>query len=178
MASGPIQTQPAGLLGFLQLKNLGKNPAVLPDSLSCVLEMREWFFETNAVEETVASLNLITNGAAGNRNLFTVPQGEIWAIIDAVLTVNTAAGQTMAVQMQYRLANGRAFPMGGVLNQAAATSPGRLWGLGQGTDGASFERIRFVPPGGTVGVLVLPATVFNAADLAGFMSLKVVKLRM
>jgi len=41
--SGPIQTLPAGLLSGLQLKNMGRNPRELPDTLQSVMDLFQFY---------------------------------------------------------------------------------------------------------------------------------------
>lgn len=80
MPSHPIQTQPIGLLGFLQLKNSGQNPSILPDEVQCVLELRDWYFEGDVrIRGGLAAA--VASGTLGLVLTATqVPQGEQWAI--------------------------------------------------------------------------------------------------
>lgn len=45
--SGPIQLQPRGLLAFLQLKNQGRNPANLVDSIQPTFDILDWYQQAN-----------------------------------------------------------------------------------------------------------------------------------
>lgn len=52
--SRPIQVYPPGLLGFLQLKNIGRNPEELPNVLQPTLDLFDWIMKARA-EDIVPS---------------------------------------------------------------------------------------------------------------------------
>jgi len=68
-SSGPIQVQPNGLLGFLQLKNRGANPSQLEDGVQPIIDLGEWYRQTNI--ETIT--NRTTGNLARGLNAATVP---------------------------------------------------------------------------------------------------------
>jgi len=99
--SKPIQTLPCGLLGFLQLKNLGQNPSILPDTIQSTLDLREWLLETNAENPLTPSSVIVTSGVVG-LVLFTtlpliVPDREWWFVENYTLTMGVVpAGDEIA----------------------------------------------------------------------------------
>lgn len=142
MSSRPIQTQCGGLLGFLQLKNMGKNPAELPDTLQSVLDLREWFFETNAELEDQSTIAVSGTTAF---TALTVPAQQIHAVLDL------SAFGTMAVGNSMR---------GAFYMQAPGRNPLLISPLVSFVAGeqAQFslprDRIAMVPPGWEIGLSV------------------------
>lgn len=96
--SGPIQTIPQGLLGLLQLKELGKNPGVLVDSVAPNLDLFQLYAQRNMVSEgslfgsSIASAALV-NGNHGFQTLTSsvttcqVPNNEMWYVYEWSLDV-------------------------------------------------------------------------------------------
>lgn len=91
----PIQTIAGGLLGFFQLKNNGLNPVEMPEVLQPVLELREWYWETN---HEFAN-NVVTDPTAGGTTQLsmgiTVPPGENWALLDYSVACSLGANQVI-----------------------------------------------------------------------------------
>lgn len=92
--SGPIQVTPSGLLGFFNLKNSGRNPGVLLDSVGPSIEMRDWYFASQldsltdtvsvtAAQATFAFVNLV------------VPPTEAWWVESATLIADVTVAQTL-----------------------------------------------------------------------------------
>lgn len=54
--SGPIQTFAPGFLELLQLKNRGRNPAVLLDSVQPTIDMLQFYLQAQITSESVTSL--------------------------------------------------------------------------------------------------------------------------
>lgn len=108
MPSGPLNVQPKGLLGFLQLKNSGVNPAALADGLAAVVDLTDWFLQTNSLDFTCARSGLTTgsdgqvawgastvNGVSGTAIL--VPQDEWWYLHHYTAFANLVAGDTLSI---------------------------------------------------------------------------------
>lgn len=96
----PIQVWPRGLLGFLQLKNLGQNPAVMDDRLSMGLDLSQWYLETNAddLQRYTAAFATGSNGYASftTPGPLQVPAGEWWLVNNYTIRANTLlAGETV-----------------------------------------------------------------------------------
>lgn len=106
MDSGPIQVIPPGLLGFLQIKNNGQNPSLLPDSIQPVMDLQRWLF--NGRLEVATGTNLVPSaGAPADITLFTIPERE-WFWIENVTcsVVALAAGDDLAANISYVVSPG------------------------------------------------------------------------
>lgn len=98
MISGPIQVYPPGLLGFLQIKNRGENPSLLPDTIQSVMDLTEWMFQARAedYQPDIAHQRTLTTNQNSLRaftpNDITVPKGEWWWVhsFSIVAPVSTA----------------------------------------------------------------------------------------
>lgn len=86
----PIQTIPQGLLGFLQLKNAGKNPSELNSLLQSTMDLRDWLWQTAPTEAVAGTAAAI--GASGFTSYITIPQQEWWVVYEVTATIN----QTLA----------------------------------------------------------------------------------
>ena len=95
--SGPIQTTPRGLLGLLQLKNLGRNPDLLIGNVQPTVEMTPWWLSAIADVDPVihtaafATQSHLVNGPVVNLG----PKGgESWYVHEYTLEVLTGVGAT------------------------------------------------------------------------------------
>lgn len=85
---GPIQLIPPGLLGLLQLKQAGRNPSDLLETVQAVIEMRDWYFQSRTVDATTLiggnpSINITVPGNfAFTTNPALVPNGQWWYVTD------------------------------------------------------------------------------------------------
>lgn len=102
---GPIQIIPPGLMGLLQLKQEGRLPGTLSETVVPVIEMRDWYLTARRVDtvglfgaalQTAAALvtgnngvRQLTIGATGAPAQ--VPTGQIWFVEQFVIQANTAA---------------------------------------------------------------------------------------
>jgi hypothetical protein len=101
---GPIQIIPQGMMGLLQLKQLGKLPGDLSMVVEPSLEMRDWYMQARQLN-TIAlfgsiptTANFVTgaNGFAafqvGGAD-FTIPQGQCWYVeaMTTIVSTNVAA---------------------------------------------------------------------------------------
>lgn len=161
--NGPIQTIPSGLLGFLQLKNMGRNPSELVDALSPTLQMNDWYFMSRAEQLPVGSRN-VANGAVGilpwTTNPLIVPNEEAWWVIDYNVTVSIVTGETCGVHCGWRdptsfphLFGTPSFFLNG---PAALTYQPVAYGGGI-----------FLPPGSELGVYVAAATTAANIEASG-----------
>ena len=102
--SGPIQTIPQGLLGLLQLKQAGRNPDQLSETVAPTVDMLTLWLNRQNVD---LSINVI--GGASTRNQPTatpgefvfsvlpivVPPGQTWWITDYTVKATLAAAETL-----------------------------------------------------------------------------------
>lgn len=157
MASRPIQVQPFGLLGFLQVKNLGQNPQVMPDSISPVMEMREWYWETNSEVQTFSSITAVPSSqAVGQLVLMTVPDKEYWAILDTSFNVVTAAGQAISYQVIAYLSGNVPIPLTELVTVGASITAPPL-------PIPCRDRVFIAPPGCRFGLRISAITTAAAA---------------
>ena len=96
----PIQLIPRGLLGFLQLKNLGKNPSDFPSVLQPTLELFDWLTQSEQLS-TVGTDAAIA--AVGTNTYLSVPSGEAWWLHDVQASINLAAAATIVCSPSYNL---------------------------------------------------------------------------
>jgi len=99
MPSGPIQTQPGGLLGLLQLKNMGRNPDKLADQLQPVWDLQELYLQSQ-VENQTPDLSVTAPAAASGGFVAwatpaIVPAGEMWWVWNYSVLATTVAADTM-----------------------------------------------------------------------------------
>jgi len=91
--SGPLQVAPAGLLGFLQLKNAGSNPRELVDSVQPTFDLFRRYLETMANQWTTASGVAVIGNAAGGAvfspNAIVVPATEWWYVSSYGVSLST-----------------------------------------------------------------------------------------
>lgn len=94
-SSGPIQQIPQGLLGLLQLKNLGRNPVSLDDNVQPTFDMMPLWLLTSAEQDTLTHQRDIATGAGQvlgfATNPIVVPEGEVWWVHRYSLEVVLAA---------------------------------------------------------------------------------------
>jgi len=145
MDSAPIQTQPAGLLGFLQLKNMGQNPSVLPDRLQPILEMFEWYMQSSAEILQQAGSAFTT---AGVKVIHTVPAGEWWVVDDFQAVATIDVGGSLEAAPCYQTPG---FGLGHLIDEL------RTFAVAGGN--APFfmprdNRPLLLPPGSTLGLFV------------------------
>lgn len=159
--SGPIQTNPVGLLGFFQLKNMGKNPSEFMESLQPALEMRDWYLQTNSEIRSGVDAAI---AAAGTARYLEVPAGKMWAVHDVAISANLAAAATIRLQPTYAMG-----PTGSALSFHFPLNEKVNWD--QATDGTTLViradlagRLLLIPPGGCLGIRTFA---LSAATTAG-----------
>lgn len=91
-----INRNPLGLLGFLGVKNFGRNPQTLIESLSPTWDLSEMYF--NSAPEFAENTQLGV-AAVGLYVAHAPPQGEIWYVSDCSAYVQTGAGDTAVVNL-------------------------------------------------------------------------------
>lgn len=148
--SRPIQLIPRGLLGFFQVKNNGVNPTDLPDELQPILEMRDWYFQSQPEALPVGSIALAT-GANGfspfTANPLVVPSDEFWFVLDYSVQASLGAGDNASIKCGFRsptLPTAYAFSKAPFL--AASTGPNAFLE----SSASNF----WVPSGGELGFFV------------------------
>lgn len=88
---GPIQSAPAGLLGLLELKQLGENPQMMASLLQGTLELRDHYlagtrrFITGRVDPVAEGSGAFN--FAGTAQPIIVPKGKLWIVTDVSMKV-------------------------------------------------------------------------------------------
>lgn len=88
---GQLNRQPAGILGFLGIKNFGRSPDELATILAGTWDLSNWYL-ANAAQYTVAA-GTIT--ATGGLAVHTVPTGKVWSVMGWDCQIITGAGDTV-----------------------------------------------------------------------------------
>lgn len=165
----PIQQLPGGLLGFLQLKNAGRNPTEVNSLLQMTMDLRDWYLQTN-MESVVGTDAAIA--AVGSAFYLTVPDGEFWCVHDCVLSINLAAAATIVCAPCYRLGPAIAPSF------ARPLAPLRRWDQAvEGTtivQGAENYMPMFLPPGAGLGIRT---TALSVATTAGNVVARITRLK-
>lgn len=98
---GPIQVIPPGLMGLLQLKQEGRLPSQLAETVAPVLELRDWYLTARRVDDLALfpagqpQVGIATGGI-GLKTLLSggvaaaVPGNQIWYVEELTIQVNTA----------------------------------------------------------------------------------------
>lgn len=98
MSSGPIQTAPLGLLGLLNLKNLGRNPKSMEDDVQPVMDITSLYLQ-GQVEDlpdmTLARTALAGGGFSQWATPVLVPAGEAWYVHNYTVFCTMVAGDTV-----------------------------------------------------------------------------------
>lgn len=168
----PILTQPSGLVGFLQLKNSGRNPSTFPDSVQSVLELREWLWETNSETSIVSGAALIPLATvAGNLQFLQVPSTEVWALLDLNASFVTGVGQTLTYRFIFLdnpVPQGNAHGLSDYFSILASNLQHQMMPR-------SF-RIPLLRPGHSLGINIT-AIATAAADIGGTFRARIVRMR-
>lgn len=172
--SGPIQVIPPGLLGMLQLKNVGKLPDELLETLAPVLELRDWLLQANS---QVAGPYTTTwaNNQTGFANFVTptvlAPPDRVWWYVHqftvyASLPLGTDAAQYWP-SMSF-INTGSVLTVGRASTEGVVAGPNRFV--------YSFSDPFFAPPGCQLGALlgqVATATAIDASAVVRYTALPV-----
>lgn len=92
--AGPVQIFPAGLLGLLQLKTLGRNPTDMVENYQPSWDVLEWLLASQSIEHsTIGQISITASGfAAFSPNNLQVPEGEWWWLHDVSLFCTAVTG--------------------------------------------------------------------------------------
>lgn len=163
--SGPVQVIPAGLLGFFQLKSLGRNPADLAEAYQPIVEMRDWLFVTQSVDfgpgplAAVTVLGGVQGGQRFTANPIQTPSNEWWYVHNyTIRSAALVAGDTSNIAPLLFT------PITGVINTYLLTSNAGVALTGPNrTQGVSAQGF-WMPPLSELGFLIYENT--SAAGIA------------
>lgn len=161
-----INRQPQGLLGFLDIKNLGRNPSPLSDGLAATLPLTDWYLETAAEYLTEGNLEIAGPALGYNRwtqaaqNLV-VPQNQWWRVHEySCLTLfdigGGSAGCTdVSISLTYEMPM-PIFTGSGSTGQAIdlptiTSGPAQGFVVGAGKPAFTLAKPIWVPPGAIFG---------------------------
>lgn len=152
--SPSVQVLPPGLLGYLQLKNLGQNPRSLIDAYQPTIDLRDWLLQANyrTLDRTVLLPNN-TVGINGTTVPIIVPDTEWWFVHEAYLqTATLIATDTAAAGIGFTLPAAAPTFLGMLAQiRGPLTGPNkRLFSSNVPIAGGGI----FLPAGAQVGVLV------------------------
>jgi hypothetical protein len=153
---GPIQTIPRGLLGLLNLKNLGRLPDSLNSEVTPVIDLSRWWLTSEALFDVIThGVGLSTSGplSLNFSSSILVPDNQVWWIerYTVELSLPAAAGES-AQNVAPIIFLSQAAP---VRSQCLVETPITVTG-GTGTATGSMIGCGgfFAPPGSSLGVYV------------------------
>lgn len=162
---GPIQLIPPGLLGLLQLKQLGRLPDKLADTVAGVVELRDWYLTARRVDQTTlfGNATLVTAalgagntgfqafhvGAAGGP-VCIVPQNQLWWVEQLTIAASLVAADVIRVLPAVTSISGIGFGVAVDYNDVTTARARQL--------SCSIPRGFWAYPGDTFGVAVMDIT--------------------
>lgn len=135
---GPVQLIAPGLMGLLQLKQYGRNPAELSQVIDPVLELRDWFMQARA--QDIVSFaggqpltNSIATGSVGWKSFLVggatvqVPNNEWWWVTNITVVSNgpIVSGDSISFAPAWTTPNNAALYEFGVQDQNVADASSR-----------------------------------------------------
>lgn len=151
--SGPIQVIPAGFLGLLQLKNLGRLPDTLMGSVQPTVDMLEMWLRATLTAGLPSGTHALAGPAFAGYTPFTgvaiiVPDSEWWYVESfSVRTDTIGAGETiqgLAPAIQWNVGGGVKYATLGPLTALVT-------GTAAGTQAISTSKPFWAPPGAQLG---------------------------
>lgn len=97
----PIQLVPPGFLGLLQLKQMGKNPVEMLETVAPVFPLADWYLRSIEIQLNTTYTQLMAASAAGGYQAFTnpaaltVPEDEWWWVANYAARGGLVAGDTV-----------------------------------------------------------------------------------
>lgn len=140
LGAPPLQILPTGLLGLFGIKNGGKYPQQLLESLQPVIDIFHLYGQTNE-EHLLENLNAVAEGTQSTT--LVVPENQFWMLHDMTVFAFANATELIEFNCEYLLRGNADYAVGPyelIDNVAGATSLGKI---------ARMERSREVilPPG-------------------------------
>lgn len=161
---GPLQILPPGLLGALQLKNMGKNPGALSSLVQGTLELRDWLLQQNYEVLGATNAASVTDNFTGFQDGGTgarVPEGEWWYIHEYQVNILAlATGDVVHAAPAYQdntVAGGDTITVGPDVRLVPTATTASLT--------APAWRQFFVPPNALFGGWILESNVAAALNL-------------
>lgn len=160
----PISTIPQGLLGLLQLKELGQNPAILLNEVAPNLDLLQFYMQRLMQTELglFGATPQVAFAAAGNFPFAvsgvnaTVPQGEMWYVdqaCGAIAGATIAPAQTLIAGLAVSYANTASLITLTPREADVINARTRNWATGP------ILRPQFIGPGAIFQIMVYDSTV-------------------
>jgi hypothetical protein len=115
-----VNRQPTGLLGYFGIKNGGKNPQSLSETLLPQLDLLDWYLNTAPQFATT------TGTIAAGANVITVapPAGEAWHVTHYGVWADTGVGDTIGALfvVRFNYTNTITIPVTDSTNAVASTT--------------------------------------------------------
>jgi len=111
--SGPIQTIPQGLLGLLQLKQTGRNPSELTDTVQSIVDLMPLWLKRNSSDITSQSITRATNGTGfvSYTTPIIVPPGFTWFVENYTLSCVISAADSGSFVPALKSPNGLSYSL-------------------------------------------------------------------
>lgn len=147
---GPIQVAPSGLLGFLNIKDRGKNPAQLLDEVQGGIDLGEWWLQTNREQISGLQLTVVGGSALGFRSWagsgpLLVPQDQWWYVLNYSISCAGPVGAGDAIVSNpafiYPIAVPQAYGFPGAVEGQSSLNGSYLRAVGP----------CWIPPGSEIG---------------------------
>jgi len=155
--SGPIQTIPRGLLGLLNLKNVGRLPDVLHGTVQPTIDLTAWWMNALAELDTNIHSNVLSSMGHTMMNFavnpLVVPNNEVWWVNTYSVEVQLAAGAAELAEniAPLLLINTAGVPRWISLTDTSLTVRGDAAGVAGGVISA---RGFLAPPGSQLGFYI------------------------
>lgn len=161
-----INRSPTGLLSFFGIKNTGRNPSALADTLAPTLELVPWYLSQNSESMSFTGPVAAVGFSPG---FFNVPETETWAVIGCTVNSQAALGAGVVLTIG-----------GGWIRNPNLAIVAPLTTLGTRSTTSQVAAawspvgtVEFMPPGARVGIYV---TEIAAGPVSVTMNLTVVRM--
>lgn len=137
-------------MGWMNLKNTGRNPEQLVDSISPVFDLLDWYLQTNMQQIDMPSTAVavgFTGFSSYSGSAYVVPQNEAWWVESYRVQCTLVAGESVEYTVAWATDNGITkvnLPKNAVKQQLLAGA-----GLG-----LSYAHGFFLPPNANMGYFV------------------------
>lgn len=112
ISDSPINRVPRGLLGFVDVKAMGKNPARLSDSVAPVLDLTALYMTDGLRQQVEAGAPVDFIVAGTWQPKYVVPANKIWLVRSIATVCNTVAAANNIQFLHAVNQNGLAYPDG------------------------------------------------------------------
>jgi hypothetical protein len=155
-----INRNPFGILGFLGIKNFGRNPSSVADVLAPTWDYSDWYLNTNS---TLLTANP-TLTAVGGTIIFQVPDDRVWWVSNFDVFVSTDPGEAIRYNIA-RFTNA-------TLTQRCVLGPQETVGASTDLRTGYFGSPIILSPGEGLGVNIMSIT----GNITAFSNVRVTEM--